>query len=59
MLLIGNKKNQNITHIHGTNDHVFPIKNIKNCIEIEDGTHSMIITKAKKLSKIIHETLTC
>lgn len=49
----------NITHIHGTNDEIFPIKNIKNCIKIENGNHSMIIIKAKEISKIIHESLTC
>ena len=47
----------NTVHIHGTKDHVFPIKNIKNAIEIEDGTHVMIITKAKKITTIIHEYL--
>ena len=48
-----------ITHIHGTKDTVFPIKNIHNVIEIEGGTHAMILTKSKKISKIIHQTLTC
>lgn len=50
---------KNIIHIHGTDDHIFPIKNIKNSIEIESGTHSMIILKAKQISKIIHRSLTC
>ena len=50
---------QNVTHIHGTKDHVFPIKNINSCINIEGGNHVMIITKAKKISKIIDEILTC
>lgn len=50
---------KNITHIHGTKDYVFPIKNIDNCIKIEGGNHAMIITKAKKLSKIIDDVLTC
>jgi len=50
---------KNITHIHGTKDHIFPIKNIKNCIKIKDGTHIMILTKAKRISKIIDEVLTC
>ena len=53
------EQDTNVTHIHGTADHVFPIKNIENCIEIKDGSHVMIITKAKKISKIIDETLTC
>jgi thioesterase domain-containing protein len=47
-----------ITHIHGTKDHVFPLKNIKGAIEIKNGTHVMILTKAKKISQIIHESLT-
>jgi esterase/lipase len=49
----------NVIHIHGTSDHVFPIKHIENAIEIEGGTHVMILTKAKKISKIIDATLTC
>lgn len=49
----------NITHIHGTKDEIFPIKSIKNCVIIENGNHSMIIIKAKQISKIIHESLTC
>ena len=48
----------NTIHIHGTKDHVFPVQNISNFIEIENGTHVMIITKAKKISEIIHTTLT-
>ena len=51
---------KNLVHIHGTKDRVFPIKHISNCIEIKNGTHVMILTKAKKISKIIIEqTLTC
>ena len=53
------KPQNNVIHIHGTSDHVFPIKNIHNAIEIDGGTHVMILTKAKKISKIIDETLTC
>jgi pimeloyl-ACP methyl ester carboxylesterase len=49
----------NIIHIHGTKDAVFPITNISQVIKIEGGTHAMILTKAKKISKIIHQTLTC
>lgn len=49
---------ENIIHIHGSADSVFPIKNIKNAIEIKEGTHIMILTKAKKISKIIDKILT-
>lgn len=38
---------QDIVHIHGDNDAVFPIKNIKKCITIKKGTHIAIINKYK------------
>tara|TARA_R110000868_G_scaffold144150_2_gene362938 strand:- start:8129 stop:8791 length:663 start_codon:yes stop_codon:yes gene_type:complete len=38
---------ENIIHIHGENDAVFPIKNIKGCIPIKNGTHIMILNKYK------------
>lgn len=34
-----------VIHMHGDDDEVFPIKNIKNCISVKGGTHIMIITK--------------
>lgn len=37
----------NITHIHGDKDPVFPIKYIKNCIVVENGSHIAIINKYK------------
>ena len=51
------KTSENILHIHGTNDPIFPIKYIKNCIPIENGTHVMILNKAKSISKIITDVL--
>jgi len=50
---------KNIIHIHGTNDAIFPIKNIQNTIKVKGGTHIMVLTKAKKISKIIDTVLTC
>ncbi|WP_111709515.1 alpha/beta hydrolase [Lutibacter citreus] len=47
----------NIFHIHGSEDHVFPIKHIKNCHTINKGTHIMILNKAKTISKLIVEVL--
>lgn len=52
-----NSKEQDLIHIHGTSDEIFPIKYIKNCIPIEYGTHAMIIVKAKKISAIIENLL--
>ncbi|GFD83342.1 alpha/beta hydrolase [Tenacibaculum sp. KUL118] len=42
-----------IIHIHGKKDEVFPIKHIKNSIEVENGTHVMILTKSKTISEIL------
>ncbi|SEB35069.1 Pimeloyl-ACP methyl ester carboxylesterase [Tenacibaculum sp. MAR_2009_124] len=42
-----------ITHIHGDNDEIFPLKNIKGAQIIEQGTHIMILNKAKTISKIL------
>ncbi|WP_028892959.1 alpha/beta hydrolase [Tenacibaculum sp. 47A_GOM-205m] len=44
---------KDIIHIHGKKDEVFPIKHIKNSIEIENGTHVMILNKAKTISEIL------
>ncbi len=37
----------NLVHIHGEKDLVFPIEYIKNCISVKNGTHTMIIHRAK------------
>lgn len=44
-----------VIHIHGSKDGVFPIKHIKNCIIIQGGTHVMILNKAKKISQLLIE----
>lgn len=44
---------ENIVHIHGTKDEIFPIKHINNAIQIDNGTHIMILNKAKTISKIL------
>lgn len=44
-------------HIHGTNDLIFPIKNIDQAITIKDGTHFMVYNQADKISKLISESL--
>ena len=38
---------KNLIHIHGEKDAVFPIQKIKNCISVKNGTHTMIIHRAK------------
>jgi hypothetical protein len=48
---------EQVIHIHGDKDFVFPIDKIKNCIVIEEGTHIMILNRFswfnKNLPKII------
>ena len=41
---------QKVIHIHGDLDDVFPIKYIKNSIEVTGGTHIMILNKYKWLN---------
>jgi pimeloyl-ACP methyl ester carboxylesterase len=41
---------QDVIHIHGDLDDVFPIKHIKNCIVVPGGTHVMILAKCKWLN---------
>ncbi|MEL0643399.1 alpha/beta hydrolase [Olleya sp. Ti.3.14] len=37
----------NVIHIHGDNDKVFPFANLGACVSIKGGTHIMIINKYK------------
>jgi pimeloyl-ACP methyl ester carboxylesterase len=48
---------EDIVHIHGTDDPVFPHKHITDFIPIEDGKHEMILTKAKAISKVLEEVV--
>jgi pimeloyl-ACP methyl ester carboxylesterase len=47
----------NLIHIHGDKDRIFPIKNIKNAIRINDGGHFMIVNRAKELAAIIEKEI--
>ncbi|OUD36629.1 alpha/beta hydrolase [Flavobacterium sp. FPG59] len=42
---------ESVVHIHGDQDDVFPIKNIKKCIVVKGGTHIMILNKYKWLNE--------
>ena len=44
---------EEIVHIHGDKDIIFPIKYIDQCEILKGGTHIMILNKGKLLSKII------
>jgi pimeloyl-ACP methyl ester carboxylesterase len=42
---------ENVIHINGDMDDVFPIKYIKNCIVVKGGTHVMILNKYRWLNE--------
>ncbi len=45
------------THLHGTDDLIFPIKNIDLALTIKGGTHFTIFNEGAKISVIIDEKL--
>jgi len=45
------KPDENVIHIHGINDEVFPAKRIQNYIPVKDGTHVMLVIRHKWLSE--------
>ncbi|MCL9807798.1 alpha/beta hydrolase [Flavobacterium luminosum] len=42
-----------VVHIHGDADEVFPVKYIKNYINVKGGTHVMIITRYRRLNTLL------
>jgi len=48
---------QNLTHIHGGKDHIFPIKNIKADYIIPDGGHFMIMNRSREVNAVIEKIL--
>lgn len=47
----------NYLHIHGTKDEIFPINCVSPSHRIIDGTHYMIMDRAKEISSIILENI--
>ena len=45
---------QNLIHIHGTADRVFPLRNMKADFEITGGKHFMIYNRATDISNVIN-----
>ncbi|MBZ4187895.1 alpha/beta fold hydrolase [Niabella beijingensis] len=52
----GNRFEQ-VIHIHGSKDRIFPIKYITADYVIEGGTHMMVWNRAAEISRIINNTL--
>lgn len=51
------KKPANVFHIHGANDKIFPITNVKPDCKVERAGHFMVVTHAKVVSSFMNETL--
>jgi len=48
---------ENIIHIHGSKDTVFPVLYIRNYVEVPDGDHAMILKKADWISEFLEKNL--
>lgn len=48
---------QNIVHIHGTNDHTIPSRNVKSDFIVQKGSHMMVLTRGEEVSTLINEIL--
>ncbi len=48
---------EEVVHIHGDSDVVFPIKNIDDCVKLEGGTHIMLLNKGKLVSEKLIEII--
>lgn len=46
-----NKVDENVVHIHGDADNVFPIRYIKNCHVVKGGTHIMILNRFRWINE--------
>ncbi len=47
----------NLYHIHGSKDHMFPIRNIKTNYIIPGGGHFMVMNRAEKVNEILGSIL--
>lgn len=48
---------ENLVHIHGTDDKIFPGYYVQNAQWIKGGTHFMVVNRAKEISKILRREL--
>jgi len=48
---------ENIIHIHGSRDTIFPTLSIKNYVEVPDGDHAMILKKADWINEFLEKNL--
>ncbi len=48
---------QDIIHIHGTKDTMFPFRYVKNTLPVAEGSHLMLLNKAAEITRILREQL--
>ncbi|MCH2044280.1 MAG: alpha/beta hydrolase [Saprospiraceae bacterium] len=48
---------ESLTHIHGTHDEIFPIRQVNNTHTIQKGNHYMIMDRAEEVASIINRKL--
>ncbi len=47
----------NMVHIHGTNDHTLPLRNINPSVIVPGGSHMMTLTRGEEINALILENL--
>jgi pimeloyl-ACP methyl ester carboxylesterase len=47
----------NVVHIHGTDDHVIPLRRVKNAIVVEHGSHMMTLTRSAEVQPYVNQLL--
>lgn len=48
---------ENLTHIHGSNDHIFPLRYVKPTHVIRDGGHFMVMNKYEEINTILRSVI--
>ena len=48
---------QNMVHIHGTNDRIFPAGSLRNVTWVHNGGHFMVVKQAKLISDLINQQI--
>ncbi len=51
------KPDENVVHIHGDKDEVFPVKNIRDAILVPGGTHIMIVNRFRWFNENLPELI--
>jgi pimeloyl-ACP methyl ester carboxylesterase len=50
-------KPDNIYHLHGEKDHIFPLKHVKPTHVVQNAGHFMVMNKCREISSILQEIL--